>query len=216
MTEPTPSDANDPTEALVEVHADLDVPGETARQTRVFLAWLLCLGVAVTLAISARPRSDRPGMPPTEEETARSRWERVQIAAGVGLALPFALTLLITHWHRRGGGHARGIYVDVTEGGELRIWGRGHGERVNLQGAELEEYLVDAYAGRLGAWRQRRMRVRTRKAPARGYVTELVLAARATEHDGREGLRLEGGEGDCVELARTDYEAVRSFVLKRL
>ena len=202
MIEPTASD--DPSKTLLEVRADLDVPGETARQTRVFLAWLLCLGVAVTLAIGARPRSERPGMPPSEEETSRSRWERLQIAAGVGLALPAVLTVLITRWHRRGGGHARGIYVDVTSSAELRIWGRGHGSRISLAGAEFEEFLVDAYAGRLGAWRQRRMRVRARKAPARGYVTELVLAAQGTELGGSVGLRLEGGEGDCVELTRAD------------
>lgn len=207
--EASPAVAKDP---LLEVRADLDVPGETRRQARVFGVWLLCLGAAVLLAISARPRSDRPGMPPGEEEVSRSRWERVRIAGVVGLLFPGLLTVLVTRWHRRGGGHARGIYVDVTADGELRIWGRGYGSRIRLENVELEEVLVDAFTGRLGAWRQRRIRLRSRKAPERGYVTDMQLATRAVAEDGAEGLRVEGGEGDCVELARADYEQVRDAI----
>lgn len=203
-----------PSAPLLEVRAELDVPGETRRQARVFGVWLLCLGAAVLLAISARPRSERPGMPPSEEEVSRSRMERVRVAAAVGLFLPGVLTLLVTRWHRRGGGHARGIYVDLTADGELRIWGRGYGSRIRLQSVELDEVLVDAFTGRLGAWRQRRIRLRTRKAPERGYVTDMQLATRAVAEDGNEGLRVEGGEGDCIELARADYERVRDAILR--
>lgn len=153
-------------------------------------------------------------MPPSEDEVSRSRLERVRVAAGVGLLLPGVLTVLVTRWHRRGGGHARGITVDVTAQGELRIWGRGYGSRVHLENADVEEVLVDAFTGRLGAWRQRRLRVRSRRAPERGYVTDLQVATRATASDLDDGLRVEGGEGDCVELARADYERVREHVLR--
>ena len=34
-----------------------------------------------------------------------------------------------------------------TEEGELRLWGRGYGTRLAIQGAEVSERLVDIYAG---------------------------------------------------------------------
>jgi hypothetical protein len=133
----------------------------------------------------------------------------------VGLLFPAIFTWAIHFWHRRGGGHARGIYVDVTTAGELRIWGRGYGSRVSLEGAEIIEKLVDVFAGRLGAWRQRRLRVRAR-GKARGSVVELELATRALPEDESLDIRHEGGESDCIELGRADFMRVREAVLAQV
>jgi hypothetical protein len=73
--------------------------------------------------------------------------------------------------------------------------------------SELEERLVDVYAGRLGAWRQVRLRVRAK-------ARTIELAAPAEETDIARGLRLEGGEADCVELERSDYETLKREVLR--
>ena len=128
----------------------------------------------------------------------------------LGLLLPACITWIVRARYRRGGGHARGIVVDVTDG-ELRIWGRGYGARVRLEGADVSERLVDVYAGRLGAWRQRRLRVRAASGARAGFSSEIELATPALASD--DGLRVEGGEGDCVELSREDFVAVRDEVL---
>jgi hypothetical protein len=52
------------------------------------------------------------------------------------------------------------------------------------------------------------MRVRTK-------ARQIELAAQAEERDGGRGLRLDGGEGDCVELDREDYDALRGEILRR-
>jgi hypothetical protein len=199
---------------VFEARAELDLPGETARQTKIFLVWLLCLFLALVSSSIAASRAGEGSsrLVRTDAELAEKRAARVRVGLPVGLALPALLTWIIHHRHRRGGGHARGIYVDVTGDGELRIWGRGYGSRVALEGAEVIERLVDVYAGRLGAWRQRRLKVRM-KGTARGSVAELEIATAAAQGDMDLGLRLEGGEGDCVELGRDDFLRMRDAVL---
>jgi hypothetical protein len=143
----------------------------------------------------------------------RFRVERVGIAVALGLLMPGVLTLALSHRHRRGGGHARGIVIDIADG-QLRLWGRGYGQRVTLAGAAVSEKLVDVYSGRLGAWRQRRLTVRAKQAlPSSPALLE--LATPADDSDEALGLPLVGGEGDCVELSRADYlaliEAIRPY-----
>ncbi len=200
--------------SLVEVRANLDLPGETGRQTKIFAAWLACLFAAIVLSSIASSRVGESGdaMFRTDEELTEKRAARVRVGLPVGLLLPALLTWIIHFQHRRGGGHARGIFVDVTAGGELRIWGRGYGTRVSLEGAEVIERLVDVYAGRLGAWRQRRLKVHAKSA-ARGGSGEIEIATRAVPDDATLGLKHEGGEGDCVELDRADFLRIRDAVL---
>ncbi|MEZ4298489.1 MAG: hypothetical protein R3B70_26290 [Polyangiaceae bacterium] len=208
---PAPTAASD--DIVIEVRADLDLPGETARQTKIFAAWVLCLFLALVLSSIAASRvGDSSSLTRTDAELAEKRAARARIGLPVGLLLPALLTWIIHHRHRRSGGHARGIYIDVTAAGELRIWGRGYGSRVSLEGAILEERLVDVYAGRLGAWRQRRLKVRA-KGPTRGSTAELELATPAIRADLDLDLRAEGGEGDCVELTREDFFRIRDAVL---
>jgi hypothetical protein len=190
--------------------ADLDVPGETGRQARVFLAWALCLGLAVIggSIVGAHVADESLA----DRELSRARIAKTKVALVLGLALPILLTIALNRRYRRGGAHARGIVVEVTPDGELRLWGRGYGSRVILKGAEVNERLVDVYAGRLGAWRQRRLRVRTGSASNAGArVIEIAAPARASDV----GLPLEGGEGDCVELERPDYDAILAEVRRR-
>lgn len=201
--------------SLIELSADLDLPGETGRQARIFSAWILCLLLAVIVAslVGAHIAIDDDGTARAAKELARSRADKAKVALVLGLLLPALLTWGVNRRYRRGGGHARGIQVDVTEGGELRIWGRGYGSRVSLRGAEVDERLVDVYAGRLGAWRQRRVRVRG-TTTLRGGAREIELATTAREADLGEGLPVEGGEGDCVELGRGDFDRLRALVLE--
>ncbi|MEO7327886.1 MAG: hypothetical protein ABI193_04870 [Minicystis sp.] len=202
--------------SLLELTADLDLPGETGRQARIFSAWILCLILAVIVAslVGAHIAADDDGTARAAKELARSRTDKAKVALVLGLLLPALLTWGLNRRYRRAGGHARGIQVDVTEGDELRIWGRGYGSRVSLRGAEIEERLVDVYAGRLGAWRQRRLRVRG-TTTLRGGAREIELATTAREADLSEGLSVEGGEGDCVELSREDFERLRAHVVER-
>ena len=198
----------------LSVRADLDVPGETRRQARVFTIWAACLLLAVCVGITLRARISA-GEEWTEQgraELARSRADRFKAALLIGLIVPALLTLALNRHYRRGGGHARGIVVDVSED-ELRIWGRGYGSRVYLPGAAVAERLVDVYAGRLGAWRQRRMRVSSGDR-ARPGVRDLELATLAVASDTDQSLRVEGGEGDCIEISREAYLALRERVLE--
>jgi hypothetical protein len=200
-------------DVLLEVRAELDVPGETGRQARVFCIWLFCLAAAVIggSRVGAHIPMSAAGTARADEELSRSRVDKAKVAFVLGLVLPALLTLGLNYRYRRGGGHARGVIVDVTGDGELRVWGRGYGSRLALSGAQVSERLVDVYAGRLGAWRQRRLRVKSAFRASTG-VSEIELATPATASDG--GLRVEGGEGDCVELGREDYEKVRALALK--
>jgi hypothetical protein len=200
--------------SVLEVRAALDLPGETARQTKIFAVWALCLFLAVALSSIAASftAADVDAFDGTDRELALKRAARVRVGLPVGLLLPAVLTWIVHHRHRRGGGHARGIAVDVTADGELRIWGRGYGTRVVIANGEVSERLVDVFTGRLGAWRQRRIKVRS-KTPARGSVAEIELATTAVASDSDLGLKLEGGEGDCVELEREDFLRVREAIL---
>lgn len=208
---------NDPDRSLVEVAVALDLPGETGRQTKIFATWVVCLFAAIVLSsIAASRAGEGGGMFRTDEELAQKRAARVRVGLPVGLLVPAFFTWVIHFRHRRGGGHARGISVDVTAGGELRIWGRGYGSRVSLEGAQVTERLVDVYAGRLGAWRQRRLKVRQKTSGRAGGAGEIELATRAIPDDASLGLKHEGGEGDCVELDREDFLRVREAVLGAL
>jgi hypothetical protein len=196
-------------EAVFEARADLDLPGETGRQARVFAIWLACLALAVLVgsAVGAHVAFEDEGSLRAEQELSRSRAAKAKVALVLGLLVPAALTWGLNQRYRRGGAHARGITVDVTSGGELRLWGRGYGTRLPLEGAEVKERLVDVYAGRLGAWRQRRVRVRA-NVKGGGRQIEVATTARAADMD--EGLSVEGGEGDCIELDRDDFERLRA------
>jgi hypothetical protein len=208
--------AAQPQLAALEVRADLDVPGETRRQARVFLAWFLCLAAAVVASsiAGAHVPMSKEGTAWADEQLAQARARRVKIALALGLLLPALVNVAINRRYKRGGAHARGIIVDVTADGELRIWGRGHGTRVALASARATERLVDVYAGRLGAWRQLRLRVRG--APGSRYgAAEIELSTPATAADAEGSRQLEGGEGDCVELAREDFERIRAAVVAR-
>ncbi|MBK8251232.1 MAG: hypothetical protein IPK82_01005 [Polyangiaceae bacterium] len=200
---------------VVEVRADLDLPGETGRQSKIFAVWVSCLFLAVVLSSIAASRAgdssnDRIR---TDAELAQKRVARARVGIPVGFFLPAVWSYLIHLRHRRGGGHARGIFIDVTHGGELRIWGRGYGSRVAID--EVDERFVDVYTGRLGAWRQLRLRVRA-KSSARGTVNELEIATQALKSDLERDLRAEGGEGDCIELTREDYFRIRDAVFAHL
>jgi hypothetical protein len=187
-----------------ESRAELDVSGETGRQTQVFVAWALCLAFAIIMGITERarvPLVDR-GTPREDVEVARSQRARLWIALFVGFLAPTCLSIIITRRRMRGGAHPRGIVIDVTHDGELRLWGRGYGQRVDLEAATITERLVDVYAGRLGAWRQRRLTI----TPRRGRPLELATVATAEDDD--LDLVVFGGEGNCVELPREDYLAL--------
>jgi hypothetical protein len=181
---------------------------------RVFAIWAACLALAVGAGITLRARVPlgQELSPVGRAEVSRSRAARLEAAVLFGLVLPACLTYALARYYRRGGGHARGIVVDVV-GDELRLWGRGYGSRVVLAGARIEERLVDVYAGRLGAWRQRRMRISSSAVPRSG-VRDLEVATVAEAADEAAGLRVDGGEGDCVELRREDYEALRAELLR--
>jgi hypothetical protein len=194
--------------------AALDPPGETKRQVATLFVWVFFLGTAVVMAAffgtHAPPSIDPLTLDPTahemRDEIHRSRAARLRVALLVGLLAPGIFTLLLSSRHRRNGAHARGIAVELTKT-ELRIWGRGYGSRVTVLGAGTDERLVDVYGGRLGAWRQIRLRLKTKHQT-------LELAAPAVKGD-EKGLRVEGGEADCVELAREDYNALKAEIFRR-
>jgi hypothetical protein len=190
--------------------ASLDPPGETKRQAWTLLVWLLFLGLAVVWASGVGTHvpswADGAASEEANAELHRSRAARLRVAIVFGLLLPGVCSLLLSRRFRRGGAHARGITIELTDT-ELRLWGRGYGSRVTLEAAKLEERLVDVYAGRLGAWRQIRMRLKNRQQ-------EIELAAPANQDEPPE-LRLDGGEGDCVEIAREDYERLKQGIVAK-
>src|SRR5437763_1551099 len=98
---------------VLEVRGDLDLPGETARQTKIFAAWITCLLLAIVVSSIAASRAGDPGgtgLRYTDEELAAKRAARVRVGLPIGLLLPAAITWIVHHRHRRGGGHARGIF----------------------------------------------------------------------------------------------------------
>jgi hypothetical protein len=206
--------AHDPTESGsgepdISVRASLDVPGETRRQATVFAIWLVCLAIAVVVGSAVGTHIPAYVSDPDaqEQELSRSRWARAEVAFVIGLVCPATLTLYVARRRRRGGPHARGIRLDITHQGEIRLWGRGYGTRLPLARARVRERLVDLYAGRLGAWRERRLTVWNGSR-------EIEVGTPATVED--EGLPLEGGEGDCVEFDRADFLRLRAAVTRRI
>jgi hypothetical protein len=189
----------------ISIRASLDVPGETRRQAVVFAVWLLCLiaAVAVSSAVGTHIPEGVSDVEAQNEELSRSRWARAEVALLLGLAAPALLTVWVTRRRRRGGPHARGIRLEVTEEGELRLWGRGYGTRLLLADARIDERVVDLYAGRLGAWRERRLLVSS-------GARQIAMGTLATREDG--GLPVQGGEGDCVEFDREDFLRVRAAI----
>lgn len=181
------------------------MPGETRRQAVVFAIWFFCLlaSVAVGSAVGTHIPDDVSDEEAQKEELSRSRFARAEVAFGLGFALPLVLTLYVTYRRRRGGPHARGIRLEITEQGELRLWGRGYGTRLALADARADERVVDLYAGRLGAWRERRLVVSS-------SARTIAVGTLATEED--EGLPAQGGEGDCVEFERADFMRVRDVI----
>jgi hypothetical protein len=190
---------------VLSIRASLDVPGETRRQAVVFAIWFLCLlaAVAVGSAVGTHIASDVSDVETQNEELSRSRWARAEVALLLGLVTPALLTLVVTRRRRRGGPHARGIQLEITEEGELRLWGRGYGTRLTLAEARVDERLVDLYAGRLGAWRERRLLIS-------GGGRQIAIGTLAVEED--TGLPLQGGEGDCVEFEREDFLRIRAAI----
>jgi hypothetical protein len=190
----------------LSIRASLDVPGETRRQAVVFAIWLLCSIAAVVAgsAVGTHLPMDSGDAELEKKELARSRVARMQVAFVVGFATPLLLTWWVTRRRRRGGPHARGIVLEITEGGELRLWGRGYGTRLPLNEARIDERLVDIYAGRLGAWRERRLTVAT------GART---IAFGTPAHDADSDLPAQGGEGDCVEFDRDDFLRMRDAIM---
>jgi hypothetical protein len=195
-------------EVVVSVRASLDVPGETRRQALVLVIWMVCLGIAVAVGSMVGTHIPAEVVDPDaqEHELDRSKLARAEVALLLGLILPIVSTWYVTHRRRRGGPHARGIRIEVTRRGELRLWGRGYGSRVELAGARVEERLIDMYAGRLGAWRERRLSVSTG-----GRVVAVGTPAAEEDAD----LPRQGGEGDCVELERADYLRLRTAIVER-
>ena len=193
---------------VISIRATLDVPGETRRQAVVFAIWLLSLVAAVLIGSAVGTHIPAYVSDPDEQqqELSRSRTARAKVALLVGLLLPSILTFYVTRRRRRGGAHARGIRLEITNEGELRLWGRGYGSRLPLEKARVRERLVDLYAGRLGAWRERRLTVSSGSR-------EIEIGTQATGED--EGLPLEGGEGDCVEFERNDFMRLREAIAGR-
>jgi hypothetical protein len=191
----------------LSIRASLDVPGETRRQAVVFAIWLLCSIAAVIAGsvVGTHIPADVADPETQKRELSRSRIARAEVAATIGLLTPLGLTWYVTRRRKRGGPHARGIRLEITEEGELRLWGRGYGSRLSLADARIDERLVDIYAGRLGAWRERRLTVSS------GART-IAIGTPATDED--TGLAVQGGEGDCVEFERDDFFRMRDAIAK--
>jgi hypothetical protein len=198
----------EPGEPVLSIRASLDVPGETRRQAIVLAIWISCLALAVLAgsAVGTHIPADVTDPEVQGQELGRSRLARAKVALSVGVLSPLFLTWYVTRRRKRGGPHPRGIRLEITQVGELRFWGRGYGTRLPLSGARVDERLVDLYAGRLGAWRERRMRV-----SSGSRVLEIGTPASADDDD----LPLEGGEGDCVEFDRDDYLRIRSSITQK-
>ncbi len=194
--------------------AELDPPAETKRQAWTLFIWLLFLGTSIVTGALVGTHAPaaldsvtaESGSTNVQAEVQRSHAARLKVAILLGVLAPTVFTLVLARRHRRNGAHARGITVELTDS-ELRIWGRGYGSRVAIREATVQERLVDVYAGRLGAWRQIRLVLRTRHQT-------VELAAPAQVEDDRD-LGVRGGEADCVELGREDYNGLKREILAR-
>src|SRR5580704_8675032 len=89
-----PSVVPEASEPALSVHAELDLPGETGRQARIFAAWFVCLALAVAAgsAVGAHVAAVDEGSPRAERELSRSRGAKAKVALVLGLALPGLLT----------------------------------------------------------------------------------------------------------------------------
>src|SRR3954469_5943947 len=111
MADQQKSSVDDP---VFEAPAELDLPGETGRQARIFATWFCCLALAVMVgsAVGAHVALSDEGSPRAAQEMSRARAAKAKVALLLGLALPALLTLALNARYRRGGAHARGIVVD--------------------------------------------------------------------------------------------------------
>jgi hypothetical protein len=185
-------------EPVISIRASLDVPGETRRQATVFAIWFLFLLAAVFAAsvVGTHIPAYVSDVEAQEQELSRSRAARAKVALLVGLVCPSILTLYVSRRRRRGGRHARGIRLEITREGELRMWGRGYGTRLPLAQAHIRERVVDLYAGRL----ERRER---RLGPSGSRNRSRTRAA--DDEDEEPPL----GERGTAELDRADFSGSR-------
>ncbi len=174
-----------------------DPPAETTRMALIFLTCLIFSVLGVVLATRAKTQ---PG-----PERRREKLTAAAIALAGGL-----LTMgLISLRFRPGGGHARGVRLELTAD-DVRIWGRGYGTRIAFRDvARLRFRLVDAYLGRFGGMRQLRVSIE-------GAGRTIEIACEAVGGDLKRDIDLEGGEGDCVMLDRPDFEAFERELLARV
>src|SRR5262245_18579406 len=95
-----------PDEPVFEAQAELDLPGETGRQARIFAVWAVCLllAVVVSASVGAHVSFEDEGSLRAERELRRSRVAKAKVAFVLGLVVPVLLTLgLDARYKRRGG-----------------------------------------------------------------------------------------------------------------
>src|SRR4051812_8149842 len=111
MADQQSKSADDP---VFEAPAELDLPGETGRQARIFATWFFCLALAVIVgsSVGAHIALSDEGSLRAEREMSRARAAKAKVALVLGLALPALLTVVLNARYRRRGAHARGIVVD--------------------------------------------------------------------------------------------------------
>ena len=199
MTTRAPGPDRGDKESHVSVRAELDLGSETKRLRRVLFLWLVCLGLAIGVAASLGRRDEAEG-------DARASFLLIVVTA-FALLVPGAVSLISARRRRRGGLHARGIVVEVTSDGLLRVVGRGYRVEVRLGCARVEERVVGLDAGRRAIVAQRRLRVAS-STDDQASVLELATPATVDEFDTAPVPH--AVDGDCVELSREDYGRVRA------
>ncbi|GAC1352382.1 MAG: hypothetical protein NVS3B20_14220 [Polyangiales bacterium] len=184
-----------------------DPPSETKRMALMFLTCLVFSLVGVVLASRAQIE---PGF-----RRQREKLLAVTVALVGGL-----LTMgLVSRRFRPGGGHAHGIVLELTDS-ELRLWGRGYGTRIAYRDVlRLRRRIVDTYLGRLGAMRQLRVAVegagRTIEVATEAVASDFAKSSTTDREEARTSAP-EGGEGDCIVLSRSEFDAFESALLARL